>query len=558
MIERDIAPRLTEAAKKWPAVTLTGPRQSGKTTLCQKLFSQLPYVMLEALDTQAFATEDPRGFLARYPHGAVLDEVQKVPNLFSYLQENIDEDPSPGKWILTGSHNFSLLESITQSLAGRTAIFQLLPLARSEINRFPQIPRSLNESLFTGTFPRLFDRKLEPSDWYSSYVATYVERDVRTLSNVSNLPVFQRFLGLCAGRTAQLLNYSSLANDCGISQPTARAWLSILEMSYLVFRLPPYHANIRKRLTKMPKLHFHDTGLVCWLLGIRTPDQLDTHPLRGQIFESWVASEMTKRQANLDQFDKLFFYRDGSGTEVDLVVQRSEQLLLLEVKSAATLASSPFENAKRIRRHLAQTADRCSLGLVYGGDQVQSRKSGKLIPWGSLHEFEWETSRYDVIVRCGDRPIVEAEVLALFPNETWKKAATDERGRAVFDLHSLQLPMTVFVAAKGYTAVPKRKWIPENGPLEVELAELPDGGAVIFSNDTGYVPILKGRLNPIRDKQNRTYLYADNLAINDGLRQPVDFQLGEELRLEDSAGQQAGVRIVSMVGRSSLIEYRSV
>ena len=301
MIERDLAPELIRAARQFPSITLTGPRQSGKTTLCRAVFSDHPYTTLEAPDIRALAAEDPRGFLAQFPSGAIIDEVQRVPDLLSYLQGIIDADPEPGRWVLTGSQNLSLLESVSQSLAGRTAVHHLLPLSRSEIVRFDRYPKSLEETLFAGAYPRIFDRDLDPSDWLRSYVATYIERDVRTISNVGDLPTFQRFVELCAGRTAQLVNYSSLADDCGVSQPTARTWLGILETSFLTFCLPAFHANLRKRLVKMPRLYFYDTGLVCWLLGIRSPEQLRTHPLRGPIFKTWVVSEIEKYRTHLGE-----------------------------------------------------------------------------------------------------------------------------------------------------------------------------------------------------------------------------------------------------------------
>ena len=387
MIARDLAPRLTEAAQKWPSITLTGPRQSGKTTLCRALFPQHAYQTLEAPDVRAFAAEDPRAFLNRFTHGAILDEVQRAPDLLSYLQGIIDADPAPGRWILTGSQNFSLLESVSQSLAGRTRVFHLLPLTRGETIRFSRHPDTLDESLFAGSYPRIFDDNLDPADWLGSYVATYIERDVRMISNVSDLAIFQRFVALCAGRTAQLLNYSSLAGDCGISQPTARAWLSILETSFLVFRLPAFYANIRKRLVKMPKLHFYDTGLVCWLLGIRSPEQLRSHPLRGPIFETWVVSEIAKHRANRGEANGLSFYRDRNGAEADLIVQRPSGNLLVEAKSAETASSNLFDSGKRVLRHLARSPDPCSAAVVYGGDQHQSRGGYRLVPWKELHEW---------------------------------------------------------------------------------------------------------------------------------------------------------------------------
>ncbi len=273
MIDRDLAPRLLQAARRFPAVTLTGPRQSGKSTLCGAVFPNLAYANLEAPDVRAFAVADPRAFLAQYPDGAVVDEVQRAPDLPSYLQELIDSDPRPGRFILTGSRNLALLRTVSQSLAGRTAVLHLLPLANNEVRRFESHPATLEDALFTGGYPAILDRRIHPSDWLAGYVATYLERDARAVGNITDLEVFQRFVELCAGRTAQLLNYSSLAADCGVSQPTAKAWLNVLEASFLVFRLRPFHANLRKRLVKTPKLHFHDPGLACWLLGIRSAER---------------------------------------------------------------------------------------------------------------------------------------------------------------------------------------------------------------------------------------------------------------------------------------------
>ena len=392
MIKRDLAEELTKAARQFPAITLTGPRQSGKTTLCRALFPSHPYATLEATDVRSFARDDPRGFLAQFAGGAIIDEVQRVPDLLSYLQGVIDEEPAPGRWILTGSQNLSLLESVSQSLAGRTAVHHLLPLSRSEVVRFDRYPATLEETLVAGTYPRVFDRGLEPVDWFRSYVATYLERDVRSINNVGNLTTFQRFVELCAGRTAQLVNYSSLANDCGISQPTARAWLSILETTFLVFRLPAFHSNLRKRLVKMPKLHFYDTGLACWLLGIRTPEQLRNHPLRGPIFETWVVSEITKHRLNRGESPRLSFYRDRNGAEVDLIVEQPSHRTLVEAKSGETVSSNPFAGAQRVQRHIARSAGPDSIAVVYGGDQLQHRTPGWLVPWTGLHEADfWKT-----------------------------------------------------------------------------------------------------------------------------------------------------------------------
>ena len=390
MIERDLTPELMKAAGRAPVVTLTGPRQSGKTTLCRTLFDDRPYVSLEASDVRAFAVEDPRRFLGQFSEGAVLDEVQRAPDLLSYLQGIVDDDPDHGRWILTGSQNLAIRSAISQSLAGRTDVMELLTLTWGEIQRFPRPPETLDEALFASGFPRIFDRELEPAPWLRAYVNTYVERDVRQLLRVADLGAFQRFVELCAGRTGQLLNLSSLAGDCGITQPTARAWISVLEASYLVFRLPPFHANLRKRLVKAPKLMFYDAGLVCWLLGIREPAQLRTHPLRGAIFETWVVSEVRKLVANRGSAARrdpgLAFYRDRNGAEVDLVIERPDRLTLVECKSAATPSAALLSGARRVAGHFAGSSRPVEVAVVYGGDQEQRRTAGRIVPWRMVEE----------------------------------------------------------------------------------------------------------------------------------------------------------------------------
>ena len=389
MIGRNLSPKLIEAARKFPSITLTGPRQSGKTTLCRDLFAHHPYASLEAPDIGAFATEDPRAFLPQFPKGCIIDEVQRAPDILSYLQGIIDQEPVPGRLILTGSQNFSLLGSVSQFLAGRTAVYNLFPLVRNEIARFDKYPGNLEETLIAGGYPRIFDLDLDPSDWFRSYVSTYIERDVRTISNVADIAAFQRFVQLCAGRTAQLLNYSSLANDCGISQPSAKAWLNILETSFIVFRLPVFHSNLRKRLVKMPKLHFYDTGLVCWLLGIRTPEQLRSHPLRGPIFKTWVISEIKKHRSNRGKTGGFSFYRDRNGAEADLIIEHPSHITLVDAKSAATASSSLFSGARRVRQHLNELPRLCNTIIFYGGDQLQQRADGNIVPWHKLHETDF-------------------------------------------------------------------------------------------------------------------------------------------------------------------------
>jgi predicted AAA+ superfamily ATPase len=388
-IERDVTASLTRAAAGFPAVTLTGPRQSGKSTLCRAVFPGLPYESLEAPDVRSFAEDDPRAFLARFPRGAILDEVQRAPQLPSYLQGLIDADPTPGRWILTGSQNLSLVESVGQSLAGRTAVLHLLPLARSEAIRFSAHPHSADEAIFTGGYPRILDRRLDPSEWLRSYVATYLERDVRSIANIGDLIAFQRFVELCAGRTGQLLNLSGLAADAGISQPTAKAWLSVLEASFIVVRLPAFHSNLRKRLVKMPKLHFVDTGLACWLLGIRSPDQLRSHPLRGAIFETWVATEILKHRTNVGEVGGLSHYRNRDAVEADLVVDAAAGRTVVEAKAAMTPSSSLFDSARRIASLLGEAGRSSGAVVVYAGDEPQTRQGVDLVPWHALHERRW-------------------------------------------------------------------------------------------------------------------------------------------------------------------------
>ena len=315
--------------------------------------------------------------------------MQRTPELPSYLQGVIDADPKPGRWIPTGSQNLALLESVSQSLAGRSAVLNLLPLARSEILRFEKHPRSLDERLLDGGYPRILDQRLDPSDWLRAYVGTYLERNVRAISNIGDLTTFQRFLVLCAGRSRQLLNYSALAADCGVSQPTAKSWIRVLEASFIAFRHPAFHTNLRKRLVKMPKLHFYDTGLVCWLLGTRTPKQLRSHPLRGSIFESRVVSEIFKHRTNAGETTGLSFYRDRDALESDLIVEHANRLTIVEAKAGQTASASLFDGVRRVRDLLAGAKRTCEAIVVYGGDEAQSRSDASLIPWRALHERSW-------------------------------------------------------------------------------------------------------------------------------------------------------------------------
>jgi predicted AAA+ superfamily ATPase len=348
------------------------------------LFPDHAYANLEAPDTRTFAAQDPRGFLNQFTGGAVLDEIQRVPELVSYLQPLIDEHPQPGRWILTGSQNFTLLEAVSQSLAGRSAVLHLLPLTYAEAARFSNAPRSLDEAMFTGGYPAIYDRAVAPSDWLSSYVATYVDRDVRSVASIGDLATFQRFVELCAGRTGQLTNYSALAVDASVTQPTAKAWLSVLQASFLVFLLPAWSGNVRKRFVRMPKLHFYDTGLVCWLLGLRSADQLRSHPLRGAIFETWVASEVLKHRANAGERGGVYFYRDRQGVEADVLIEQAGQTIVLEAKAGQTASADLLAPARRIGETFATIDKKTRIVAVYGGDTVETRGDGRVVPWNQL------------------------------------------------------------------------------------------------------------------------------------------------------------------------------
>jgi len=390
MIQRTLRKQVIDAASHYPVVTVTGPRQSGKTTLARMTFPDLPYVSLETPSEREFAGDDPVGFLARFPDGAIFDEIQRAPDLLSYLQGIVDEDPTPGRFVLTGSQNLTLMEGVSQSLAGRTALLELLPLELAEIRRFGDATPDLSAILWRGGYPRIHDRGLPAAQWLSDYTATYLERDVRSLLAVGDIGAFHTFLRMCAGRVGQLLNLSSLAADCGVSQPTARHWLSTLEASFIVFRLQPFHANLGKRLTKRPKLYFHDSGLAANLLGIEEPGQLANHPLRGAMFEGWVVSEIVKWHRHRGLRPEISFYRERDRLEVDLVIENGADLTLIEAKAGRTPASDYFTAITALSEQIEARGDgRWQIKrrlVVYGGEESQRRSRGELVSWGELPE----------------------------------------------------------------------------------------------------------------------------------------------------------------------------
>jgi predicted AAA+ superfamily ATPase len=383
MIRRHISRVIKELAKGYPAIAITGPRQSGKTTLARMLFPNKTYVSLEDPDVLMLACEDPRKFLQIHKKGAILDEVQRCPELFSYLQGVLDESTRMGRFILTGSQQFDFLSRITQSLAGRVAMVQLLPFTYGEVYSQPQ---TLDSVMYKGLYPPVHDRNLNPSTWFANYMNTYIERDVRQMLNVKDLRTFRRFVHLCAGRTGQLLNLSGLATDAGITHNTAKAWISILEASYLIFLLEPHFPNFNKRVIKSPKLYFYDSGLAAWLLNIREVEHLAFHPLRGNLFEGWVVSELAKMQFNMGLQSNLYFWRDQKGHEIDVLFEKSDRTVPLEIKSGQTLNSSFFKGLDYWEK--CSRIENQDSWLVYGGEKAQFRRNTRVISWMDLHELK--------------------------------------------------------------------------------------------------------------------------------------------------------------------------
>jgi len=381
IIPRHLQPVLISRAKQYPVVTVTGPRQSGKTTLCREAFPDKPYVNLERPDLREFARSDPRAFLGQFAEqGAILDEIQRVPELLSWIQVEVDEKKQVGQFILTGSHQFDLSREIAQSLAGRTALLKLLPLSLSELGQGElDFTFDTDHLLHKGGYPRIYKQNLDPSMILGDYFETYVQRDLRELIQLKNIQLFEKFVRLLAGRSGQLVNMQSLANDVGVSGHTIDEWISLLEASFIVFRLPPWFANIGKRLTKSPKLYFYDVGLAAWLVGITKVEHMVTHPLRGHLFENMVVLEVLKNIHNKGEKPTVYFYRDSGKNEADIVIDSGDGLRIMEVKSAQTVPNGAMKPTRKVAGILGDRVK--GMTLVYGGDEYQQRSDFEVLPY---------------------------------------------------------------------------------------------------------------------------------------------------------------------------------
>lgn len=385
MIQRIITNKLIEISSYYSVITFTGPRQSGKTTLIKSVFKDLPYISLENPDSKKRAEEDPRGFLNNYPKGVILDEVQNVPDLFSYIQGIVDDNREI-LFVLSGSQNFLLLDKIKQSLAGRAAVVKLLPFSFEELKNTVYWKNNPFHFIYNGMYPSIYDRKIPPNLFYANYIQTYIERDVSAIRNIGSLTNFSRFLSLCAGRIGQILNIESLANDVGIAPNTARDWLSILEASYVIYLLKPHYKNFNKRLIKRPKLYFYDTGLACNLLQIKSMEQLDVHFARGNLFENFIINELLKARYNIVETSNLYFWRNKHGKEIDCLIEKANSLLPIEIKSSSTYQKEHFKNMNYWNK-LAQNSKENSY-LVYAGNEDDTLPYGNLTSWKNLDKID--------------------------------------------------------------------------------------------------------------------------------------------------------------------------
>lgn len=382
MIKREISLYLKKLIKKYPVVTITGPRQSGKTYLAKNTLLNYQYVNLEDLEIRSFAKNDPKGFFKQYPTKVIIDEIQRVPELTSYIQVLTDEKKQSGQFILTGSQNFQIMDTLSQSLAGRTASITLLPFSFKEVEKNYRGTNFIDKLIYTGFYPRIYDKKLNPTEMLSNYISSYIERDLKQLSEIKNLDLFQKFLTLCAGRVGQLLNLNNISNDLGVSSNTLKEWLSLLRASYIIFLLQPYHPNVNKRLIKSPKLYFYDVGLASYLLGIDNEKQIYTHPLRGQLFENLIVIEVLKHRFNNGKNNNLSFYRDSNLNEIDLIYQVADKFTAIEIKSTNTIRADQeygrdiFKNLDNINSIMKEKVK--NRVIVYSGDHDYSTNKYKI------------------------------------------------------------------------------------------------------------------------------------------------------------------------------------
>lgn len=384
MFSRIISKDLKRLSTQYPVVTMTGPRQSGKTTLCQATFPHHQYINLETLSTREFATQDPLGFLAQIKGGVILDEIQRTPNLTSYIQPIVDAENKPGRFILTGSQQFEITQTINQSLAGRTALLKLLPLSYSELYTTDS-KKNISDILYAGFYPRIFDKQLNPTEALSFYLSTYVERDIRSLLHIKELSTFERFLKICATQVGQLINYTTIANDCGIDQKTVKSWLSVLEASYILFQVQPHYEHFRKRLTKSSKLFFYDVGLAAYLLGITNAEHMKTHPLKGLLFENFIVTELVKNRFNHVKDSNVYFFRDHAGNEVDVILDYGNTLLSIEIKSAETIHPDFFKGLN-FYQNLAGSKNTKRF-LIYAGKESYERQGINIYSYHDLDQF---------------------------------------------------------------------------------------------------------------------------------------------------------------------------
>jgi len=383
-IPRRIASIIKSQQSKFPILAVTGPRQSGKTTLLRELFGDYRYVSLENPDVRSFAREDPIGFLKQYDQKIIFDEVQRVPELFSYLQSKVDESGQMGQFILSGSQNFHLLNNITQTLAGRVALFKLLPLDFTELKASDLLESSYTAACVKGFYPAIFDRDINPVIFYSNYIQTYIEKDVTELLNIRDLRLFRTFLSLCAARAGQLLNFNALANECGISHNTAKSWMSILESSYIVFLLQPYYENFNKRVIKSAKLYFYDTGLLNHLLGIREANELEENRHKGHVFENMILAEYQKKNHHLYLHQDYYFWQDSNGHEVDLLIKTLSGFSVFEIKATQTINAGLFKEMDRFEENaVAANVDKT---LIYGGVENEKRTNYTVLSWKNISE----------------------------------------------------------------------------------------------------------------------------------------------------------------------------